>query len=204
MITAGKASEASGWRSRLAKAALLTPALAVAAGLGLLATACGGSSSQGVAQVDSTGTTTSSPDSQDGARNADPAAYSACMRRNGVRKFPDPDARGRIRISKDELNPNSPQYRAALNACKTLLPPEPTPSQKQLAEALRLGLEYAACMREHGVPNFPDPGTTADGHLDPNPTGVHLDQDAPRFKAADRTCIGLGRGMKNALGGGRR
>jgi hypothetical protein len=50
-------------------------------------------------------------------------------------------------------------------------------------------------MRAHGVPNFPDPRATQQG-------GVTFDYHAPdsrRFEAADRACIELSRGMKNAL-----
>jgi hypothetical protein len=51
--------------------------------------------------------------------------YAACMRRNGLPSFPDPkpDPGGYVKISPDELtalglNPSSPKYRAAEQACK--------------------------------------------------------------------------------------
>jgi hypothetical protein len=50
-------------------------------------------------------------------------------------------------------------------------------------------------MRAHGVPNFPDPRATQQG-------GITFDYHAPhspRFEAAERACIKLGRAMKNAL-----
>jgi hypothetical protein len=50
-------------------------------------------------------------------------------------------------------------------------------------------------MRAHGVPNFPDPRATQQG-------GIMFDYHAPhspRFEAAERACIKLGRAMKNAL-----
>jgi hypothetical protein len=40
--------------------------------------------------------------------------------------------------------------------------------------------EFAACMREHGVPNFPDPNGTA-GQLGPN-SGI--DPASPQFQSA--------------------
>jgi hypothetical protein len=180
-------------RSRLARAGLLTLALAAAAGLGLLASACGGSSTEGVAQVDSTQTTTdastSSPDSGPG----EPAAYSACMRSHGVPNFPDPNSNGGIKLDSTRgLDRSSPQFESAEEACKSLLPdggrPDPqTASQEQVA-LLRL----ARCMRSHGVPNFPDPqpdGETVQAMPD------DVDTRSPQFMAAERACRELVPGL---------
>jgi hypothetical protein len=42
-------------------------------------------------------------------------------------------------------------------------------------------LKYAGCVREHGVPNFPDPSAN-DGFA------VHIDPSSPAFVAAQATC----------------
>jgi hypothetical protein len=42
-----------------------------------------------------------------------------------------------------------------------------------------LALEFANCMRAHGVPNFPDPGT---------PAGNVVDPGSPAVKTAGATC----------------
>jgi hypothetical protein len=42
-----------------------------------------------------------------------------------------------------------------------------------------LALEFANCMRAHGVPNFPDPGT---------PAGNVVDEGSPAVKTAGATC----------------
>jgi len=42
-------------------------------------------------------------------------------------------------------------------------------------------LKYAACVREHGVPNFPDPNAN-DGFA------IHVDPSSPAFVAAQATC----------------
>jgi hypothetical protein len=42
-------------------------------------------------------------------------------------------------------------------------------------------LKYAAYMREHGVPNFPDPNAS-DGFA------IHVDPSSPAFRAAQATC----------------
>jgi hypothetical protein len=174
--------------------------LAGMVGLALVAAACGGSSSRGVAHVGTIPTTTSRSSSSDAA------AYSACMRKNGVAKFPDPGPGGRLRLDKDKLaqdfDANSPGFKAAANACERLLPAGGSgPSSRQLAEALQLALRYARCIRAHGVPGFPDPKTNAERNgLEFDFDRAHVNQDSPRFKAAERACIALGRGAKNALG----
>ncbi|MFC6021575.1 hypothetical protein ACFP2T_36075 [Plantactinospora solaniradicis] len=50
-----------------------------------------------------------------------PTSYAACMRSYGVTNFPEPDASGGYRIP-DELgiDPGSPQYQAAYEACQGL------------------------------------------------------------------------------------
>jgi hypothetical protein len=45
---------------------------------------------------------------------------------------------------------------------------------------------FAQCMRENGLPNFPDP---VDGGINLNGTG--LDPEAPEFEAAEKACIAL-------------
>jgi hypothetical protein len=70
-------------------------ALAAVAALGLLASACGGSSGEGVARVDSTTTSTSSSSSS----NNPQAAFASCMRRNGAPDFPDADSQGHFNLT---------------------------------------------------------------------------------------------------------
>jgi hypothetical protein len=52
-------------------------------------------------------------------------------------------------------------------------------------------LEFANCMRAHGVPNFPDP-TGAGGGV--NLAGTGIDPQSPSFKAAQRLCAKLAPG----------
>jgi hypothetical protein len=101
------------------------------AGLSLVAAGCGGSSRNGVAQVPSTQRTATGTELSAGAkRNAD-LAYSVCMRKHGVPKFPDPTAAadggpdfGEIGASSG-VNPSSPRFKAAQKACHELLPGSP-------------------------------------------------------------------------------
>ena len=52
----------------------------------------------------------------------------------------------------------------------------------------RSGLAYAACMRAHGLPQFPDP--SASGAIVIKPSSG-LDQDSAHFAAAQRACRSL-------------
>jgi hypothetical protein len=70
------------------------------------------------------------PDPQDRAEQLQLVlTWTACMRRNGVPSFPDPEpaADGYVKISPEELtalglDPDSPRYTAAEEACKDLEP----------------------------------------------------------------------------------
>jgi type IV secretory pathway VirB10-like protein len=177
MNMASRARGAMSRRSKLVRPALVAVALVATAGLGLLVSGCGGSSSEGVAQIATTDTTTSTgADSQSGSSKPSPTAYSACMRSNGVPSFPDPDAEGNFPNLDLE---HSPAVEAARDACEPLRPPRRELSPADRAQARRLQLAYSRCMREHGVENFPDEKPTAADRINP---------DSPAFKAADRAC----------------
>jgi hypothetical protein len=86
--------------------------------------------------------------------------FSACMRENGVREFPDPDAAGELTIDAiangTSLDIDSAAFKQALSTCKDLEPPgftgrKRSPSQQERA------LRFAQCIRDHGVEDFPDP-----------------------------------------------
>jgi Pectinacetylesterase len=66
--------------------------------------------------ADST-TTSSQPE----AGEADPQPYSQCMRDNGIADFPDPGPNGLV-LDSPGIDPDSPQFKAAEEACKALKP----------------------------------------------------------------------------------
>jgi hypothetical protein len=176
-------------RSRRARGAALLAVLAAAlAGAGLLAAGCGGSSTQGVAQVGTTTTSTTNSSS-----SGDPqAAYASCMRRNGAPDFPDADSQGRFNLTPEVPRP-TPGLERAMEACEELkraayaLDPQLAEGRRQKLQML---LDYAACMRSHGVPNFPDP--TVDGDGDgmgfENLLQSNVNPRAPAYRAAERAC----------------
>ncbi len=119
---------------------------------------------------------------------ANAVKYTACMRSHGVPNFPDPNAQGTITITvSSSLNPSSPLFQKAEADCQKLIPAGKGLSaarQQRMKERL---LAFAACMRSHGVPHYPDPkfsnGGVSQGYgpkagVDPNPI----------FRAAQKTC----------------
>ena len=89
------------------------------------------------------------------------AKFSECMRDNGVKQFPDPDASGELTIdgvlNGSSLDPDAPAWKTAIAACKDLQPSGFTGGGKRTPKQQSAGLEFAQCIREHGVTDFPDP-----------------------------------------------
>lgn len=166
--------------------ALIALTLAAAVGLSLFAAACGGSGGKGVAQIGSTQTTTASSSSSSGSpsdRRGILVAFSACMRKHGVPDFPDPKAVGHgFGLTVGNEMANSPQFKNAEQVCKKLLPNGGTPTAQEQAKQLQEALKYAACMRAHGMPDYPDP-KVHDG-------GIEMGEapDSPQFKIAQKAC----------------
>jgi hypothetical protein len=178
--------------ARFFRASLLAAALF---GIGLVAAACGGGSSgSGVASLGTTTTTTVL--SATGPKNpaeaqADALRYIGCMRTHGEPNMPEPDFSGRrVSVSitaSSGVNPNSPQFATASNACKHLLPNGGVSKGDAITSADQADyLKAAACMRSHGVPNFPDPTFQNDGVAFNSQTPI--DADSPRYKSALATC----------------
>lgn len=180
---------------------ILAP-LGVTLSTALLASGCGGSSSPQVASL-AGGTTTGATPTTDGAVSGPPAgiggrvvmklggglAFSRCMRAHGVPGFPDPNAQGEIQIAGSAIDPRSASFQAAMRACASNAP-HGTPSPAQLAQARRQALAYSACMRRHGLPDFPDPvfsGNSISIRLRAG-SGSDLDPGSSTFQAAQRAC----------------
>ena len=101
------------------------------------------------------------------ATNRDQAVrFAECMRKNGVREFPDPDASGTLTIdgiaNGSSLDTSSAAFKQAIAACKDLQPPGFI-GHKRTAQEQENALKFAQCIRDNGVKDFPDP--TPDGPL---------------------------------------
>ncbi len=90
--------------------------------------------------------------------------FAECMRNNGVKEFPDPDASGRLTIDQiangSSVDTRSAAFQQALSACKDLEPPGFT-GDKRSPEQQAAALKFAQCVRDNGVPDFPDPAPDA-------------------------------------------
>jgi hypothetical protein len=145
---------------------LLTAVLAV------LLAACG--------QGAGTSNATSSPstDPRDAA-----LLYAQCMRTNGVPDFPDPDANGRFSLSHGAggADQDDPTFRAAAEKCRALAPggEHEQFGDPAFVEQMR---EFSQCMRDNGLPDFPDPD--ADGRL----RGTGHEAGGPNYEAAFAAC----------------
>lgn len=119
--------------------------------------------------------------------------FAECMRTNGVSAFPDPSASGAFTIDQavngSSLDPNSAAFKQAMSACKNLEPPgfmggKVTPQQRTAR------LKFAQCIRDNGVPDFPDPtpnGPLIDTNRIPSLAGKDPRSD-PGLNAAMHKC----------------
>ncbi len=170
-------------------------ALAVAAAVTMLATACGGGGASSSA---------SAPTYAHAPTYAQKIALAQCMRSHGVPNFPDPNASGSYTLTSNgsiegaggsSIDIDSSQAQAAYGDCRHLVPGAPSISQleqdvqqeKQRQEqALPMLLKYSQCMRSHGVPNFPDLGQS---HRSPPPgNSAAINPNSPQFQAASTAC----------------
>jgi hypothetical protein len=131
------------------------------------------------------------------ATNRDKAMkFAECMRDNGVSEFPDPDASGGLTIdgvlNGSSLDPSAPAWKAAIGACKDVQPPGFTGDHEVSAEEQETRLEFAQCIRDNGVKDFPDPAT-GEPLVDTNriPSAA-TDGGMSILNAAMQKCRGLG------------
>jgi hypothetical protein len=115
------------------------------------------------------------------------------MRSHGVPNFPDPTNSGGIPkagVISAEGAVSSAQVNAAQNACKSLLPAgsslSGTPVQTIPTQDQQDYLKVAACLRSHGITNFPDP-TFSNGtvHFD---IPSSIDTHSTQFTQAKQIC----------------
>jgi hypothetical protein len=155
-------------------------ALIATAGLAFVVCGCGGGG---------TSSTTSAASAQAGGA----LAFSNCMRSHGLSTFPDPDSSGQIPKTKVVALASSPQFRVAQSACQHLLPNTnpPTATHAQVQAALSGMVRFAACIRSHGVRNWPDPTVDRSHPGDPRPVfdlQSIVDPTAPRISTDIHQC----------------
>jgi hypothetical protein len=166
----------------MSKRTVMVPMLAGVAGFSLFVSAGCGS-----------GSGSSGSRSQNNSRLGPLVAFAACMRTHGLPNFPDPKAYGngyRLTIgSETGIDPSSPQFKNAQQACRKLLPNGGNQTPQERAKQLQEALGYAVCVRSHGVPGFPDPKVSSNGGIEIGPgPNSNLNPNSPQLKAAENAC----------------
>jgi len=156
----------------------------VVAGLGL-ATLGGAWSGGGSPSVSSNA---SSPSDSSSKLEAQLLKFAECMRLHGDSSYPDPviDSNGQPHLSgtPQEYQAATPQFTAAKEACYKYTPAgSETPAEQ--ATALAKAVKFAACMRSHGQPNFPDPSSTGQFNFAPQDD---INTNSSQFQSAQKTC----------------
>lgn len=141
---------------------------AILASVGLLAAGCGGPKPVSVASLGPTGSTATpaTGGSSGSTTTPSPAAFATCLSQHGfvaavgsAGSAPNKSLSIAGVVVSGNVDPSSPQFRAAMQACRKYLPgggpPSLTPAQQ--AEWARAMANFAGCMRKNGVPAFPDP-----------------------------------------------
>jgi hypothetical protein len=174
-------------------------ATALAAALTLAAAGCGGGTgAPGVASLGPAGGASSPMTaSHTASAGGHPAVFAACLGRHGFHAVVVSDVNGASNLG-DALrlpgiaitggvDPQSPQLQAALRACRKYQPGgEPPPLTPAVQAEMRQALTaFAACMRRHGVPGFPDP--QADGLFAPGQL-QRLGLTSPQMRSGAHTC----------------
>jgi hypothetical protein len=152
-------------------------------------TSSAGTSQEGSSSAGSSQGGSSSPDSQ-------AVAYSACMREHGVTNFPDPkittngnEVKVAVRVTPGITG--NPKFSSAQQACNKLLPgggPGPSSNHQISPREQSQYLKAAACIRSHGIPNFPDP-TFSGGGVHVSQKGIDL--HSPQTRKAEEACQSL-------------
>lgn len=149
----------------------------------VLAVGCGSSSPK---------STTTSP-----TVAAQALAFSKCMRSHGVPNFPD---RGGTPpngpynsiagiVIPSSINTQSPAYLSATKSCQGVLSAVFSSQGKPpITASMKAALiAHAQCMRDHGVPDFPDPTFPASGGIEIQ-IGPGVNVNSPAYKQAQAAC----------------
>jgi hypothetical protein len=129
------------------------------------------------------------------------------VRAHGVPNFPDPGSNGQVpKADPQQLGVSAAQLQTAQQACQQLIPGSGSTDEQQQETQCAMandcsqavvqhwlsGLRtLAACLRTHGVPNWPDPVIDSHGqpHYPYDQAGI--DHHSPAILAKVQTCVDL-------------
>jgi hypothetical protein len=166
------------------RAALATAPLLLALALG----GCGSAKGNGVATAGGA-KAHSSAAANSGDQAEQMRKFAQCMRAQGV-DVPDPDPNnggngGMISLGDPNAGgPDPTKIDAAMQKCRSMLPNGGQPPKMDPAD-LEKERQFAKCMRENGLPDFPDPDAGSGNVIIGRGSGQ---MDDPKFKAAQEKC----------------
>ncbi|MEU8627653.1 hypothetical protein [Streptomyces sp. NPDC048669] len=114
------------------------------------------------------------------AQGADETAYYRCLEDQGIALETTNDGMLRVRKGKD----NNAAILAAEKKCAGLQPSPATASATE--EDMVRARKLSACLREHGVKDYPDPGPGGDAPL--SAELAHAMKTDPDYRKANRAC----------------
>jgi hypothetical protein len=149
-------------------------------------TACGPKNGPGVATAGSGAPASAGTGSPS---QADPYKFAQCMRDNGIKNWPDPQADtggsrdgGPARVIAPE-GADPKQIRETQEKCKQYLPNGGDAPERDAADVEQMR-KFAQCMRDNGLTSFPDPSGDS-GNV---PVPRDIDVESPEFKSAMAKC----------------
>lgn len=148
----------------------------VLAAVTALAAACSGGDSHAAASSSRNATSAQSSARQSGI------LFANCMRSQGVSNFPDPGPGGLFDVPRGVKR--EPQFQSASQACQKDLPGGGSAAKARHVN-IQQELNFARCMRSHGITDFPDPLPGGGWDLPGN-------SNSPQFEAAARACQSTG------------
>jgi hypothetical protein len=127
-----------------------------------------------------------------------------CMHQHGDPSFPEPGPNGAFPASGNN-NESSAAYQTAAKACRNL--PQPAVGGAQFRQGFAALLRYSACMREHGIKNYPDPVMSDTGVSVSIKKGTgpgEVDTKSSQYTSVSAACRSLlpGGGNQQGAGGG--
>jgi hypothetical protein len=166
--------------------------------MSVLLAACGGAPSASVAHIGSKKTSTTATPAVGSSRSLE--KFVSCMRGHGVPNFPDLVVTSNGDVvpvgSVSGIDKNSPEVQAARANCQKFIPPglgssgsAPPPSPPITPKDKADYLKATACMRAHGIIDFPDPTFSGNSVDFPVPPGMNARiGNSPRFLSAQDIC----------------
>lgn len=125
-------------------------------------------------------------------RAADETVYYRCLEDHGIPLDTTDD--GVLRVAKGKNN--NAAILAAEQECVDLVPVLPSPDKEDMKRARTL----SACLREHGVRGYPDPGPDGDPGL--SNEMAHAMKTNPEYRKANRICDPRQSGGEDLSAGG--